>query len=96
MGAEERDRLAREFPVLTALPLSALAGVLAGARASVGNDSGPAHLAAAVGALTLALFGPTRPEHFAPVGPHVRTLTADGPMAALPAARVAEALAASM
>ena len=96
MGAKERCPLEGGFPILTALPLSALAGVLAGARAFVGNDSGPAHLAAAVGAPTLAIFGPTRPGHFAPVGPHVRTLTADGPMAALPAARVAEALAASM
>ncbi len=59
--------------VLADPPLSALAGVLTGAGAYLGNDSGPSHLAAAVGAPTLALFGPTRAEHFAPLGPRVRT-----------------------
>ena len=35
------------------------AGLLARARAAVVNDSGPMHLAAAVGIPTLALFGPS-------------------------------------
>jgi len=78
MDAEACAALAREFALLADVSLPVLAGVLAGARAFVGNDSGPAHLAAAVGAPTLALFGPTRPEHFAPVGPWVRTLRAGG------------------
>src|SRR5512140_44384 len=34
----------------------------------VGADSGPTHLAAATGAPTLALFGPTDPGRFGPVG----------------------------
>jgi lipopolysaccharide export system permease protein len=36
----------------------------------IGNDSGLAHLAAAAGIPTLALFGPSRPEHYAPWGKH--------------------------
>ncbi|HEX7005700.1 MAG TPA: glycosyltransferase family 9 protein [Alphaproteobacteria bacterium] len=42
----------------------------------VGNDSGLMHLAAAAGIPTLGLFGPSRPEHYAPWGPraaYVRT-----------------------
>ncbi len=37
----------------------------------MGNDSGPTHLAAAVGCPTVALFGPTDPARWAPVGAHV-------------------------
>lgn len=37
-------------------------------------DSGPAHLAAAVGTPTLALFGPTDPERWRPYGPKHRAL----------------------
>lgn len=78
--------------VLTAPPmdLAALAGVLALAAGFVGNDSGPSHLAAALGTPTLALFGPTEPAHFAPLGPRVRTLRRQR-LGELP---VAEALAA--
>lgn len=35
----------------------------------IGNDSGLMHLAAASGIPTLGLFGPSRPEHYAPWGP---------------------------
>jgi len=51
-----------------------LACWLAGARLYVGNDSGITHLAAAVGAPVLALFGPTDPEVWAPRGPNVRVM----------------------
>jgi ADP-heptose:LPS heptosyltransferase len=44
-----------------------LAAVLARARAVVSNDSGPAHLAAAVGTPTVVFFGPTNPGRTAPV-----------------------------
>jgi ADP-heptose:LPS heptosyltransferase len=42
----------------------------------VGNDSALMHLAAASGIPTLGLFGPSKPEHYAPWGPrtaYVRT-----------------------
>jgi ADP-heptose:LPS heptosyltransferase len=51
-----------------ATDLIALAGVLGRAAAAVGPDSGPGHLAAAVGTPYVALFGPTRPERVAPYG----------------------------
>lgn len=47
---------------------------LAGARLYLGNDAGVTHLAAALGVPVVALFGPTRPEVWAPRGPAVWTV----------------------
>jgi ADP-heptose:LPS heptosyltransferase len=66
------------------LPPRVLGAVLARAGLYVGNDSGVSHLAAAWGAPVLALFGPTDPAQWSPVGPHVTVLRAqDGKMASL-------------
>jgi heptosyltransferase-3 len=51
-----------------------LASHIAGARLYIGNDSGITHLAAAVGVPTLALFGPTDPDIWAPRGENVTVL----------------------
>ncbi len=47
--------------------LATLAGVLAQARAVVANDSGAMHLAGAVGAPVVAIFGPTNERQTAPL-----------------------------
>jgi heptosyltransferase III len=58
-------------------PLARVAQVLSRCRLYIGNDSGVTHLAAAVGGPeVLALFGPTDPRVWAPLGPHVRALRA--------------------
>ena len=59
--------------------LAALADLLRDARLVVGADSGPAHLAAQLGVPTLVLFGPTRPERWAPVGPRVTVMAPPTP-----------------
>ena len=51
-----------------------LAGLLARARALVSNDSGPMHLAGAVGTPVVAMFGPTDPGLTGPVGSPSRVL----------------------
>lgn len=56
------------------LPLPALAAELRRCRLFVGNDSGVTHLAAAVGTRTVALFGPTDPAIWRPLGEHVRVV----------------------
>jgi ADP-heptose:LPS heptosyltransferase len=38
----------------------------------VGNDSGPSHLAGITGLPTVALFGPSNPTHWHPLGPRVQ------------------------
>ncbi len=55
-----------------------LAEALAQARWFVGNDSGPTHLAAMLGVPVVAIFGPTDPEVWAPVGSHVQVVGGDG------------------
>jgi len=66
--------------------LDALAAELGAAALVVGNDSGPAHLAAQLGVPTLALFGPTDPRVWAPVGALVGVLgpSLPGPIDAIP------------
>jgi hypothetical protein len=40
----------------------------------IGNDSGPTHLAGIMGLPTIALFGPTDPTVWKPLGPRVKTI----------------------
>jgi heptosyltransferase-2 len=49
--------------------LAELAALLASARAVVANDSGAMHLAGAVGAAVVAVFGATNEHHTAPLTP---------------------------
>jgi glycosyl transferase family 9 (putative heptosyltransferase) len=65
--------LGRSLPRLEHPPLMDLARRLAGCRAYLGNDSGVSHLAGLCGARTVALFGPTSPRVWSPIGPNVKT-----------------------
>ncbi|MGQ9662608.1 MAG: glycosyltransferase family 9 protein [Kiritimatiellia bacterium] len=55
------------------------ANTLAAMDLVISNDSGPMHMAAALGIPVLALFGPTDPVRTGPFGPQHRVLTADVP-----------------
>src|SRR5581483_3817598 len=50
--------------------------ILASAKAFVGNDSGVTHLASLLGVPTVALFGPTHPATWSPIGPAVKIVRA--------------------
>lgn len=84
-----------ELPVLTELALVELAPALAECAAFLGNDSGIAHLAAAVGLPVVALFGPSNADVWAPRGRGgVRVLRApEGELERLTVSAVGEALA---
>lgn len=85
-------------PLLAALPrgrtidlagrltLTEAGAALARLALYVGNDSGLMHLAAAAGAPTVGLFGPSPPEEYAPSGPHAAVARTRIPMAELVAA----------
>ena len=85
-GAAER---AMADPVLAALPdaidltgqlsLPEASACLARCALFVGNDSGLMHLAAAAGAPTLGLFGPTPAREYAPMGRRTAVALAAGP-----------------
>jgi len=65
-------RAAARAPVaadLSPLPVDALAAAIARAQLLVTCDSGPVHLAGAVGTPALALFGPTSPVRWGPLPP---------------------------
>jgi heptosyltransferase III len=63
-----------ESIVAKAVPLKLLSAVLERCRLFIGNDSGLAHLAAALNVPSIVLFGPTLPQHWAPLGKHVTVL----------------------
>lgn len=54
------------FSAVGRLKLSETAALLKRCQILIGNDSGPLHLAAALGVPTIGLFGPTDPEQFYP------------------------------
>jgi len=76
-GADERG-LAREVAEASerpvedlsgALPLDDLVALLARASLLVSNDTGPVHIASALGVPVLALFGPNTPRLYGPLSP---------------------------
>jgi lipopolysaccharide heptosyltransferase I len=77
--AEEVRRLAGSKVINLAgrLSLVDLAGLLAETDLLVSNDTGPAHIAAALGTPVLALFGPTDHVRTGPYGAQNRVLTSN-------------------
>jgi ADP-heptose:LPS heptosyltransferase len=56
----------RAYRTVAGAPLSEIKALLAGAALFVGNDSGPAHMAAAFGVPSVVIFGPSDPEIWGP------------------------------
>lgn len=61
-------------PIFDGLDLLSAGGLLAQADLFFGHDSGLTHLAATLHVQTIALFGPTDCNRWAPTGPHVTVL----------------------
>lgn len=71
------ELLSATAPVDRCLTMESLVRCLGDARLLVGNDSGPGHVAAALGVPTVTLFGPTQASVWRPVGPHCRPIQGD-------------------
>ena len=65
------QKSADKLPVLADESPATLKGVLSHAHLFVGNDAGPTHLAALMGLPTVAIFGPSDPVRWSPIGPKV-------------------------
>jgi heptosyltransferase-2 len=79
-GPGERARFEAALPGATLLPeadVATFGALLAASRLVVANDSGPGHLAAAVGARLVSLFGVTEVEKTRPWGHRVTLMGSD-------------------
>jgi heptosyltransferase-3 len=65
-GPGERTPPAGDLPTLNDLSLGQLMGLLAGAELFIGNDSGPAHVAAAFGVPCVVVFGSSNSKTWYP------------------------------
>ena len=65
----------KNFQVHHNLSIRALKNLMAGAQIFLGNDSGPAHIAAAFGVPSVVLFGPSNPVTWAPWKTEAKVLT---------------------
>jgi heptosyltransferase III len=102
LGPAERERLSdsdlRRLHDAAAcrsdLALPQVVALLCCAAAFVGNDSGVTHLAAGMGLPTVALFGPTDPARYAPLGPALKVVHDPHPgFSAAPAPELRKAVA---
>ena len=75
--ADDPEAFSR-FRVSRNEPLEKVKSLLSGAQMFVGNDSGPAHIAAAFGLPMVALFGASDPVTWAPWRTEAQVLTASG------------------
>jgi len=105
IGAPAEHSLAAQVAAACARPPASLVGrtdllqlseVLRAARLVIANDSGPMHLAAAVGAPTLGIFGPTNPDFTAPRGPRSRFVRTPDPSGSLLSLDVSTVLTAAL
>jgi heptosyltransferase II len=60
--------------ILSGVRLGPYLGILKRATLVVSNDTGPGHMAAAVGTPVISVLGPTKPEQWAPWGQNVKII----------------------
>lgn len=91
------ERLGRELPVVRGETVPMLAARFLRASLYVGNDTGPLHLAGAVGCPTVGVYGWTDPREWKPAGSRVRAVRAeDGKLESVGVGSVLEAAFATM
>ncbi len=93
--AASLKRWQRDYGARQPADLLELADLLKTAALFIGNDSGPGHLAAALGVPAISLFGPTDPQLWRPIGPRTVVLRHGNPpsLAAITTESVIESVA---
>jgi heptosyltransferase-3 len=81
------------WQTVAGVPLAEIKMLLAGASLFVGNDSGPAHMAAAFGLPVVVIFGNSDPAIWGPWRTASEVVTASGGIARVEIAQVLDALA---
>lgn len=79
-GPEEDLSSFQQWRTIAGAPLGEVARLMRDAAFFIGNDSGPAHIAAAFGIPQLVFFGPSDSEVWAPWRTRAEVLKADGPI----------------
>ncbi|HUA83919.1 MAG TPA: glycosyltransferase family 9 protein [Bryobacteraceae bacterium] len=74
-GPDDDIRPFARFEVLRNAPLERVKSLISGAQLFLGNDSGPAHVAAAFGVPVVVLFGASHPATWAPWRTEAQVLT---------------------
>jgi ADP-heptose:LPS heptosyltransferase len=81
-----------EWRTVAGAPLDEIKSLIAGAALFVGNDSGPAHMAAAFGVPVVVIFGASDPVVWAPWRTQAETLTGRNGIASVEVRQVLDAL----
>lgn len=85
-GTDDRDVSSRiataiglrsDSVLAAAMDIASTAAVIQHSELFIGGDTGMSHIAAAVGTPTVAIFGPTNPRRYRPLGPRVRVVAPD-------------------
>jgi heptosyltransferase III len=80
------------YRIVRGAPLDEIKTLLSGAALFVGNDSGPAHMAAASGAPVVVIFGNSNPDIWGPWRTDSQVVRAEGGIAMVQIAAVLDAL----
>jgi heptosyltransferase-3 len=91
-GPDDDVSAFQNFRVLRGAPLEEIKCVMAGAQIFIGNDSGPAHIAAAFGVPVVVIFGASNPVTWAPWRTEARVLTSPKGIGAIETAEVIAAV----
>lgn len=73
----QKQKLYNAGKTIFSLNIKQVMQLLSASEVYIGNDSGISHLAGAIGKKTVAIFGPTDPNVYKPIGPKVAAVTAE-------------------
>jgi ADP-heptose:LPS heptosyltransferase len=93
IAAKDQDLSAfAGWEIISGAPLEDVKTLISGASLFVGNDSGPAHIAAAFGVPPVVIFGPSDPVIWGPWDTRGEVIKASGAIAAVEVAQVTAAI----